>query len=377
MKNRSVSQRNFVGAFLGGVLGILACGYLHPAVLPFGCFLGVIIGWWYQEIWQSVTDSVNHAVARVEHTWNQFTIFVLTPTWKLKNIKIDIKIKPCLKVLHSIIFPLIWLLLRPIAIIKWLMKHQVNRLYITRTLAVFTHSTINALWVVPLVIYNFKAIELYESSESLIPVLHCMSMIFVPLFTMILPLVALLNETDEETLKKMRRFYLNWERYVEKGSFRFYAKELSRFFLYEISICSLFIGGAAWFTVIGAVFVLIVVVPISAGIGLVKGIYKVSVKAGHWLCFGTTVTVTAFVAWTMHPYLNDVRILWFTALFAGLLSAALTEALRRSLVWSFSINERARLIALTRLYVQLTPSGRKFWQITTNIGDRFCDILPI
>ena len=45
-------KRNFLGGFVGGILGILACAFIHPATLPFGCLLGVVSGFWYREIWE-------------------------------------------------------------------------------------------------------------------------------------------------------------------------------------------------------------------------------------------------------------------------------------------------------------------------------------
>lgn len=373
MKERSVSRRNFVSAFEGGVLGILALGYLHPIALPFGCFFGVVVGWWYQEIWQSVTDSFRRGVAGTQHAWNRLTTFVLTPTRKLKEVRFDIG--PYLKVFHFFVFAFVWVLRRPIVFIQWLLAHPVNRAYATRTLAVLTHLALNALWVVPLVVYCFKATNSAPNGSAM-PLLYVMGgCILVPMLAMLVPPMRAFD-FDEE-IPKMRKFYLVWERYAASGPLRFFAKDLANLFLWEIFI-SLFAGGMLiWFTGIGGAFLLLVVAPISAMVGAIKGIYEVSMRAGHWLCFGTTVTVTALAAWVAHPYLNDARVLWTVALFAGLGSAVATEGLRRSLVWFFSISERAQAMVSVTLGAQLAPSGRAFWRITTSVSDRFCNALPM
>ena len=209
--------------------------------------------------------------------------------------------------------------------------------------------------------------------ESTLPLL-ILPGIFIPLIAAIYP-IALGLAVENTSL--LRGFYRNWERYASRGAMRFFVRDLANFFLCQISI-ALFLGGAAiWFTSIGGAFVLLVVAPISAMVGAVKGIYQVSTKAGHWLCFGTTVVVTALTALMAYPYLNDARVLWTVALFAGLASASATEGVRRSLVWFFSFSGHARAVASETLGAQLAPSGRAFWRITKQVGGKFNNALPM
>ena len=369
MKERSVSKRNFVGAFLGGILGILALGYLHPAVLPFGCFFGVVVGWWYQEIWQSVTESVRRGVTKTWYAWKWFTIFALTPTRKLREVQFNIG--PYLKVFHFFVFLFVWLLRRPTVFIKWLQAHQMNRAYAVRALAVFTHLASNALWAVPLVIYCFKVTS-SAPKDSWMPLITMLIIVIIPAFVVMTPITLW-----EENTPKMQKFYLMWEQYSAEGPGRLFLKDLTDLFRLEISFFLLVGGAFVWFTGIGGAFVLFVVVPISVAVGTVKGIYRVSTKAGHWLCFGTTTVVTAIVAWMTYPYLNDARILWIIALTAGLTSAIATEAIRRSLVLIFSNSKRASAVAINTLGSQLLSSGRMFWKITMLVNDKFRSVLPM
>lgn len=372
MTERTVSRRNLVGGFLGGILGILAFGYLHPVALPFGCFFGAVIGWWHQEIRQSAMDSFHRGIATTQYAWNRFTTFVLTPTRKLREMRFDIG--PCLKLLHFLLFAFVWILRRPSVCVQWLKAHPVNRAYATRTLAVLTHLALNALWVIPLVVYCVKA-QGVAPKESAMQLLYVFGgFVLVPVVAIFPPLMYALDEVTP----KMRKFYLVWERYAAIGLFRFFMRDLSNLFLSEISIL-LFMGGTLiWFTGIGGAFVLLVVAPVSVIVGAIKGIYEVSTRARHWLCFGTTVVVTALAAWVAHPYLNgDARVLWTVALLTGLASAVATEGLRRSLVWCFSASGRAQAMVSTTLGAQLAPSGRAFWRITTTVGDKFRDALPM
>lgn len=331
MKDRTVSRRNFVGAFWGGILGILAFGYLHPVALPFGCFFGVVVGWWYQEVWQSVTDSFRRGVAGTQHAWNRFMTFVQ----------------------------------RPAVLVQW-MTRQVNRWYITRTLAVLAHLALNALWVVPLCNYCFNA----SLKGDIVSLLYILSLTFIiPVLVMILVILLPIMYISHEKRQKAG--------YVAIGPFRFLARDFVNLFRIEISMFLLMVGILIWFIGVGGAFLLLVAAPISVIVGVVKGIYEVSTRAGHWLCFGTTIIVTALAAWIAYPYLNDARALWTVALFAGLTSALVTEGLRRSLIWFFSISERARTIALATIYSQLAPSRRTFWQITRTAGNRFRDALRV
>jgi len=358
MKGRTVSTRNLIGAFLGGALGILAFGYLHPAVLPFGCLFGVVVGWWYEEIWKSITDSVSRGIAGTRHAWSRFTTFTHTPVKKL-----SIDIGPGLTILHFFVCAFVWFLSRPIAFIRWLRAHPINRAYAIRTLAVLSYFALNILAIVSL------AFATISKDSVVMPLLFMIGGIGFLLG----PLGYLIS--DEETLK-MRKFYLVWERYSASGPFWFFIKDLVNIFRYEISSILATCGTLIWFFGIGGAFLLLVVIPISVAVGAIKGIYEVSMRAGHWLCFGTTVVVTALTAWIAYPYLNDVRVLWIAALFAGLASAVVTEGLRYSLVWFFSISERTQAVVSETLWEKLTPSGCVFLRITTTVGNKFLNVLP-
>ena len=90
-KGRSERSRNLLGAFLGGLVGILAFGYLTPWVLPLGVLVGVVTGYWYGEIWRgcrvswvrakSAFDSVpTWAVTRWNSRWGN-TVLGVDADW--------------------------------------------------------------------------------------------------------------------------------------------------------------------------------------------------------------------------------------------------------------------------------------------------------
>src|SRR4051812_47450118 len=124
MEKRTISQRNLLGAFVGGMLGILALGYFNNGFLLFiGVFAGVIGGWWYQEIWNHTVKGYNDSVART----CAFGAFLFTPVhrlgeWRKTVVEIDFPLLPTLAFLAT---PFIWLLRRPVAITLWARSHPV------------------------------------------------------------------------------------------------------------------------------------------------------------------------------------------------------------------------------------------------------------
>lgn len=375
MKKRTVSQRNFIGALLGGILGILACGYLHTILLPFGCFFGVIIGWWHQEIYQSVLNAVRQSIIRLRESWNRFIVFILTPRRKLQEIKLKVKfdLSPWLKFIHAVLFSIVWLIRSPVIFVRWFKAHPMNRAYLARAFAVAVYTILNALWIIPLVIRWWKAFEAMAGNESsVMPLVYLLGIIFI----VIIPAVAPSMFLSKMESSSMKRFYRDWERYAKCRLLGFFLRDLVKFFLCETSMILFLSGILFWFAAIGGIFVFLVVVPISAIVGLIKGIYRVTIRAGHWLCFGVTVVVTGFSAWLTHPYFNDARILWVVAILTGCVSGVVTEGVRRSLAWLFNVSKKMHRTAVASLHEQLTPSGRLFWRITVKVGEKFSEALP-
>jgi len=361
MSRRTVSQRNFIGAFLGGILGILAVGYLHPIALPFGCFIGVVIGWWHQEIYQFSANSFRRGIDRTYETLGDFTTFVVT-----QNIGHNIG--------HKAKLLAVWFLSRPIALVKCLGARPLNRALAVGILALLTYSILNSFVsevVASQVINYLYAIALPIEIIKILILISGLMMIGAA-FSVVLYLVG---ENQETILKMWGSSKSRWA--IISRPFQFFIRVLAKIFLVEISMFFYLGAMLIWFTGIGAAFIFIVIAPISAIIGAVKAIYYVSTKTGHWLCFGTTVVVTALMALVTKPYLSDARVLWAVALLAGLTSAVATEAVRRLLVQLFLINERAHVIVAATFIVQLTPFGKGFKTIAMFLPRKLYQVLQI
>lgn len=379
MKGRTVTQRNLLGAFVGGVLGILAFGYFSVFLLPFGVFAGVIGGWWYEEIWQHIVDGIKSGLKttllvrdELVRRWNTLVTFLFTPHRRQKEMRFDPG--PALAAVGFLLFPLIWLTRR----VGWAKEHPVNKAYLVRwavTLANYMLSGFVLFWAARWIIDAGNSAEHLHRTNGQIFWIGLAPVGLMALLTLVSPLFWDENG-DDTSLDKMRRFYSTWSRYASKGPLGFFASELLWLVTVEYTSMAWMLGGLAWFIGAGGIFVAIVTI-LSAGIGLVKGVYHVVTRAGHWLCFGVTLATTIVAAWLGYRYFSDARILWATALATGILSAVGTEALRRALVWGFQTYRPARAVALVPIGKQLRPETKLFLQISASVGEWFYGLLPM
>ena len=359
MKVRSITQKNLAGSFFGGTLGILAFGYLHPIAMVVGCFLGVIVGWWYEIIWQSAMNSFHKSVTSIQKTLKRLKVIILTPAGKFKEIEFNIK--PWLS-------PLLWTIQRPIVIWHWLKTHPMNRVYTVNAFASIAFIGINSLWFIPLgklVIASANTV----SQDSINPLLQLIGMIVILVIAILLPIIIL--STPEDGLKGMKRYYQEWEYYDTHNPISFFCKKLIDHFICGIRLSLYSILKLTLLIVAGSTLLTVVFLPLAIVFGLVKGIYKVTTEKGHWLCFGVTLTVTTLSAWLTYPYFGNTQILWIVALLTGTVSAAVTEGLRSSVVWIFNINENLTASINLPIHKHLIPSNKMFWHICNVLDDKY------
>ena len=77
---QNVTKKNLLGAFLGGILGILSFGYFHPAALIPGVAVGVLTGFWHDKIWQECQNVINKNLTK-SLTWSK-TFRPTTPVFR-------------------------------------------------------------------------------------------------------------------------------------------------------------------------------------------------------------------------------------------------------------------------------------------------------
>lgn len=281
-KSRSVRARNVCGGFLGGVLGILACGFLHPLWLPVGCFLGVVIGWWYEDI-------------------------LLTIGWTMRGV--------------------------------WPLSNMAH--------AIGNRLSLRKRWR----ICRFVA-QIFLAAQAISVLLVCALCIEDPsapvwavtgYYMFVGVLIAAFANQDIEPAT----LHASYDFYLLHGFLLSLLREIW-LLLQEHWQCTFFVTVMLVQYLVVMPIVAMMLLPVAACVGFIKGVYLVSRHKGHWPCFIVTLTVTTMCAIAVHPHMSDPLMLWLSALAAGCLSGGLTEALR-PLLARFTRIRCVRIVALTSL----------------------------
>jgi len=237
-----------------------------------------------------------------------------------------------------------------------------NCAYFLRVCAVVTYYLIATLFLF-VHFYSMWASGNYDSrvlAESGLGVFYALGCLVFCTTVLMAPVIFLAVDDADQ----VRNFYRTFERFAARGPVRFFLGEVIYLLKVTVFMVTMMFATILWCVGAGGAFLLCVVLPISACVGIVKGVYAVSTRAGHWLCFGTTLVVTATTACLTYPYLSDQQILWSVALFTGLASAGATEVTRHLILWVYSQSCRLQAMNYAPLSGQLSGSCRLFWKIT-------------
>ena len=353
-----VTHRNFIGALLGGIIGILAWWYIHPTTLPLGCILGVLLGWWHREILKIATTSANRTLAGLSVAKISVGAFFGTP------IK-PVDFQPFLRFLSAPIRAVVWAAKTPARFVGWFHAYPKNQVLTLWLLAGAIFTLLTAAWLLPLMAWRMWRVSSdHRGFYGALVIYGGMWLFIIALFPIAL------QYRESRSANRTQDF-------IDLGPKRWVGRELADLFRYQASFILYSLGRMVWFGIVGTAFLGLIVVPISFGIAVVKGLYRVSQKSGHWLCLIATVCVTSVVALLGDPYFHEPRILWAAALIAGLASAAVTHAAHRTLGWFFSIQQRAQTLGSAPLWPHLVPSGRLFWEITLMANAKLRSVLPV
>ena len=317
MKN--VTLRNLLGGFLGGIAGILSSGYLSPALLPVGVFLGVVAGWHCHDLCalgresravstqvalkcaKSFRQSVE-TVARVCHLPTGIGVILGRAAFATG--------RATLLAAHL-----------PVRLCRWLSEHPTNRATAIRLGAFLLFALgipaagfyLEVHWLglepgngslaVPLLLSSFGG--------SLVCLVHHVA-------------------SPNEELSLMGQYYRDWSVIARRG--------VAVFALQVIAQNVRFAVGTAVF--------LAVAVPWATGTMLLSGTAVVGISAacafhraakrgGHRVCLGVTLAVTAATWLAFRGTFADPRALWLSALSAGVASGILSEIARLTLAAVF------------------------------------------
>ena len=323
---RSNTSRHIWGGLWGGFLGIIIAGLFHRFLLPLGCFVGVLGGFYYQEIWQIFLGSLKEEWKRLTVLWGTIqtgwgvtqTVWSATTEWLTQEITI-----PRFKDL--LIIRLFWAILRlPVYPFVWLKHHPINRMHTLRALAILVYLAINGVLLSPIFLHT--NIEMTYSPESWMSV--AWAMLCVCSLTISVTVPAVTFETGEKALRARRRRYLVFGR---RGAAYFFLNDLVAMFRIEGMAVVMMALVVIYWVIAGSIFLSVLFLPIAAFVYALRGILALATSKQHLLCLGTTLVVTIASAWVFRDLLQGTS-LWLVALATGAVSGMTSEVVRQVVI---------------------------------------------
>lgn len=392
--NKTVSSRNLIGGFLGGTLGILASWYLNPMVLPLGVLLGVVVGWWNEDIAQMSVQCSRFAL----RLWEALKMRVVPDEIRLPHLAFLKRFKMLIGICTTkvrtgvahffeyAIMPLHWLAagIRVLArisvqVVRWASHPSSIALLITIG-AIMVGAVINAIAFAT--IWPWPETTTIGGSMSnkpveVIPFPFKDVVMITGLVTMLLTMFGAMSIIAEGTEgNPVQNFYARWERYSQYSPVTYFARELFRFFKSEVAIAALVaLTLVYWVTLGGALFAL-VVVPVATFVTFMVGLYKIAQRSAHWWCFGITLVTTSISALIFYDNFGNDIVLWTIALCTGLASGGVTEGMRRVGLWWSSTATGQHYLNIWHddekmlLFSIATPAWKTLMRAFDNVGDR-------
>lgn len=392
--NRSITLRNLAGGFLGGSLGILVSWYLDPMALPFGVLLGVVVGWWAEDIVQMFIHSF-HAALRL---WRVLMERIVSDEIRLPHRSFFGRFKMLLGPYSTKIGSGIsrffgcaaisfrWLAMGVRASARTLMQtvrwasHPPSTALLITISAIAVGAAINAVafmafwpWPETMIIGGGAS----GKPEQVVPFTFSHAVAFTCLPTMFLTMFGLMGALAENADNNpMRNFYLRWERYSQYSPAAYFLRELFRFFKSEVTVAAFAALTVAYWVTLGGALIALVTIPVATFVAFMIGLYKIAQRSAHWWCFGITLATTGISALIFYNSFGNEAVLWTVALCTGLASGALTEGLRRLGLWWGNTE-------MGQYYLDIwydedkilpfsiaTPMWRTLWRACDNVSQR-------
>jgi hypothetical protein len=349
-KERSVTGRNFLGSFLGGFIGILTFGYLHAALLPLGVLGGVLIGWWYEDIIQAVIEACRQGLEQGQQCYRFLSEIAINPRqklWKIKERTSGVG-KAISLVCAGTIVVFIWILASPIRFVNWYRTHPMNRACLIRFTSLLTYIGINYLWVFMLVMeFNRFMGGTINPQGKVMPfeVVPIGVNLFLAGILVMFAIIPGIRRIIDDPDGSMRNFYRDFEYYSRRGPVIFFINDLVNAFIAQLKAFTFIAVGLIYFTGLGAIFVVIIVIPLSVFIWSIKKIQQIAIRTDYWLCLAATMIITILSAWQFYSYFTNEYALWSIAFMTGFASGIATEGIRRGILWILTETSKGRQYA--------------------------------
>jgi hypothetical protein len=314
-KNRSTTNRNLLGGFFGGVLGILLSALLTPSFLwlAIGCFTGVCGGYWYGELWSILTSTLSRAkkiAARIKGGNRQIKSSrahwrtILWYNYKDRNFQRSFAAFRTMGLKK-------WVRANPIAAIRLLT--WVGAILVILAVLTYGYFTVAKAWS-SAKLSNAGSIRWYANLAI------TGLMVTMTIFQLYFPT----SFTPWKTRFERSRLYLR-----KHGIIKFFLLKTLGIFIESVllvlfSLSFFGLGTAALF--VGWIWFGLVY-------SLLKMLWFVFTKTNHMLCFVVTIITTGTTAYLFEPSVYEPVRLWLLALATGAVAGLLTEGSRRLYLW--------------------------------------------
>lgn len=332
----NLTVRNLIGAFVGGVVGILTCYYVSLAFMPLGCLIGVVLGFWHDKL---IADYGRNLAAvrrflsacrdRLVAWKNQTVGYIKMPAEHLRRFSSMIP-KDC-GLGRNLIRGFVWFVSLPLLFVAWLRKHPMNR---ANTITVLTVPVIVlALWK-----FGYFSLAL-PGNNSIMEQKNAPAWmqfagigLFISTLFVVFGPVLLMAMQSEGDMSGFYRQYSRYSRYGAVGWMIYELKNAAIMFAYAFIFTELMLGG---------VFVFIALLFLTIGILLfvvapARVFWRCVQLPGHWFCFGITLLTTLITWLCLREHVVNPAIAWTLAIGNGIVAAGATEALRRAYEWLVS-----------------------------------------
>lgn len=353
---RSVTSRNFLGGFLGGFLGICAF-HLFNLLLPVGCLVGCVIGWWHEEMLAAFPR--NYMKARLAFA-RFYREAVASPSQIFKeylhHLRAALKIDTG-GVLAKFAFGFVaaW-----VATIRWGykacagVKKAVLWPFQDRRNVITIGNVIAVIIFLTIIVYAFLYVSLpiaygYVDDPRqdflAVLVLQGFAWIIALATPVTLGIACGVDGHRKEEKEPVTHHIRDYSWYTRHGLLAYMARKLSLIAAYFLLVLLWEVLEVAYL-LLGVVSVLfLMTVTIVAAMFAVCGLWRFAAARSHWPCFIATLTVTLVTALSFGTKLEGTY-LWTAALLTGFAAGAASELAHRSLA-SFLVR-RPRLIKWAR-----------------------------
>lgn len=323
---RSITLRNLLGGFLGGITGILATSWWSPYALAPAVFLGVLVGWYHQELLAAARGNVEQqplsvrlggilaatthssselGFAMEKHFGDSFPLFRF--------------------VLWLVVAPL-WLVGRVPAVVRWARVSSERQARLLRALTSLLLPMPVAFWIYQWALAHeqLTTTEVVGAGERL---LAFQIALLVLLFLAMPVICGVGGDVNKRRGGRIDALYVQRGPLAAMGMTALYG-------IRSWVLCVVYAVVAVTYVVSVCLLILVAIcVPVVTIYAVVRTLVRVAQLSGHYLCLVVTLTVTIWSAWRFHGQLANPAVVWTVALATGVVSGMATETVRRFANW--------------------------------------------